>query len=53
MPSARAKGCKCPFSESDFEDFVQHNWQHAKDCPAKLIENLPNPVGLMEAMRRI
>lgn len=49
MPLAKKQGCKCEFSH---EKYAQHAWSHAKDCPAPIYENLPNPGRLIEALRR-
>lgn len=52
MPIAHEKGCKCPFSEKDFDSFIAGTWSHEKGCPAPLYENLPNP-SLMKTLRRV
>ena len=53
MPTAHEKGCTCEFSKADFDDFIAYKWHHKQGCPAPLEENLPNPAGLMEAMRHL
>lgn len=51
MPHAQEDGCKCPFSEADFEAFIDYKWHHQQGCPAPKEENLPNAGRLMEALR--
>lgn len=53
MPSARKRGCKCKFDKSDFDAFINHEWSHKKGCPSPSYECLPNPAGLINAMRHL
>jgi hypothetical protein len=50
MPTARKNGCKCPFSEKDFDSFIAGTWSHKKGCPSPSYECLPNP-SVMEVLR--
>lgn len=51
MPHARKAGCKCPYSEKDFDDFIAGIWSHKEGCPSPTYECLPNAARLFEALR--
>lgn len=53
MPAAKEEGCTCEFSREDFDDFISYKWSHKAGCPSPKYECLPNPAGLMEAMRHV
>jgi hypothetical protein len=50
VPLMRKEGCDCPYDQDKYE---KGEFRHKPGCPSPMIECLPNPAGLYNALRHL